>query len=118
MVEKITFPRWPQFAPESLEDIQEPLKNGLVNYWTGPKGREFEEMFAKWAGAKMAISTTNGTSALHTALAALYIGPGDEVIVPSYTFIASSFSVVQAGAIPVFADVTDDHTRTPTALKS
>jgi len=117
MVEKITFPRWPQFAPESLEDIQEPLKNGLVNYWTGPKGREFEEMFAKWAGAKMAISTTNGTSALHTALAALYIGPGDEVIVPSYTFIASSFSVVQAGAIPVFADVTDDHTLDPNCIE-
>ena len=89
MAEKMTFPRWPQFAPESLEDIQEPLKNGLVNYWTGPKGREFEDMFAKWMGAKMAISTSNGTSALHTALAALYIGPGDEVIVPGYTFIAS-----------------------------
>ena len=71
---------------------------------------EFEKRFAEWQGSKFAISTTNGTSALHTALAGLGIGPGDEVIVPSYTFIASSFSIVQAGAILRFADVNlDDH---------
>lgn len=83
----------------------EPLKIGEVNYWTGSKGKEFEEKFAKWNGSKYGISTTNGTSALHVALAGLEIGPGDEVIVPSYTFIASSFCILQAGAIPVFADV-------------
>jgi dTDP-4-amino-4,6-dideoxygalactose transaminase len=71
---------------------------------------EFERPFAEWQGSRFAISTTNGTSALHVALTALGLGPGDEVIVPSYTFIASSFSVVQAGAIPRFADVNlDDH---------
>ena len=79
---------------------------------------QFEEMFAKWLGAKMAISCTNGTAALHIALASLNIGPGDEVIVPSYSFIASSFSVVQAGAIPVFADVTDDHTIDPDCIEA
>ena len=78
---------------------------------------EFEEKWAKWIGAKMAISCTNGTAALHIALASLGIGPGDEVIVPSYSFIASSFSVVQAGAIPVFADVTDDHTIDPASIE-
>jgi dTDP-4-amino-4,6-dideoxygalactose transaminase len=86
------------------------LQSGKVNYWTGPKGMEFEKQFARWQGSKYAISVATGTAALHTALAALGIGPGDEVIVPSYTFIATSFSVVQAGAIPRFADVNiDDH---------
>jgi dTDP-4-amino-4,6-dideoxygalactose transaminase len=71
---------------------------------------EFEQKFAEWQGSKYAISTATGTAALHVALSALGIGPGDEVIVPSYTFIATSFSVVQAGAIPRFADVNiDDH---------
>ena len=54
---------------------------------------------------------------VHTALAALGVGPGDEVIVPSYSFIASSFSAVQAGAIPVFADVTDEHTLDPNDIE-
>lgn len=117
-IEEIGFPMWPQFAPETLEDVLEPIKNGKVNYWTGPKGMEFEEKWAEWIGAKMAISCTNGTAALHIALASLNIGPGDEVIVPSYSFIASSFSVVQAGAIPVFADVTDDHTIDPACIEA
>ncbi len=116
-IEEIGFPMWPQFAPETLEDILEPIKTGKVNYWTGKKGMEFEEAFAEWVGAKMAISCTNGTAALHIALASLNIGPGDEVIVPSYSFIASSFSVVQAGAIPIFADVTDDHTIDPDSIE-
>ncbi len=116
-IARLGFPKWPQFNPKSYEDVVEPLKNGLVNYWTGEKGREFEEMFAKWAGAKMAISCTNGTAALHIALGSLGVGPGDEVIVPSYSFIASSFSAVQAGAIPVFADVTEDHTIDPDGIE-
>ena len=103
-------PGWPAFDDTTIKAAMEPLRTGKVNYWTGPKGMEFEETFAKWQGSKFAISTGSGTSALHTALAALGIGPGDEVIVPSYTFIASSFSVVQAGAIPRFADVNkEDH---------
>lgn len=76
------------------------LRSGKVNYWTGKKGREFEDRFAQWQGSKYAISVNSGTSALHVGLAALGIGPGDEVIVPSYSFIASSFSICQAGAIP------------------
>ena len=112
------FPMWPQFNPDTLKDIQEPIINGKVNYWTGPKGMEFEEMFREWTGAKMAISCTNGTAALHIGISSLGIGPGDEVIVPSYTFIASSFAVVQAGAIPVFCDVTDDHTIDPAKIEA
>ena len=111
------FPMWPQLAPETPDQVAELLKSGKVCYWTGPKGMEFEEKWAKWMGAKMAISCTNGTAALHIAISPLGIGPGDEVIVPSYSFIASSFSVVQAGAIPVFADVTEDHTIDPDSIE-
>lgn len=99
------FPPWPWFTDEMAQAAIEPLKSGKVNYWTGDLGMKFEQDFAKWNGAKFGISTCNGTAALHTALAGLDIGPGDEVITPSYTFIASSFSVCQAGAVPVFADV-------------
>jgi dTDP-4-amino-4,6-dideoxygalactose transaminase len=101
---------WPQFDEKAIKAVEEVLRSGKVNYWTGPKGMEFEKKFAAWQGSKYAISASSGTSALHIALASLGIGPGDEVIVPSYTFIASSFSVVQAGAIPRFADVNiNDH---------
>ncbi len=107
-------PGWPWFDEETIRAAMEPLRTGKVNYWTGEIGRRFEEAWAAWNGSRFAVTTTNGTSALHTALAALDIGPGDEVIVPSYTFIASSFCVVQAGAIPVFADVRrGDHTIDP-----
>lgn len=101
---------WPQFAEEGIKAVEEVLRSGKVNYWTGPRGMEFEKKFAEWQGSRFAISTATGTSALHVALSALGIGPGDEVIVPSYTFIATSFAVVQAGAIPRFADVNlEDH---------
>ena len=55
-IEEIGFPGWPQFAPETLEDVLEPIKTGKVSYWTGKRGMQFEEMFAQWMGAKMAIS--------------------------------------------------------------
>jgi dTDP-4-amino-4,6-dideoxygalactose transaminase len=107
---KDQLPPWPAFDENAIRAVEATLRSGKVNYWTGKRGMEFERRFAEWQGSKFAISTTNGTSALHVSLTALGIGPGDEVIVPSYTFIASSFSIVQAGAIPRFADVNlDDH---------
>lgn len=113
------FPMWPQFSRETIEAAVEPLVTGKVNYWTGHYGMEFEQKFAEWNGAKYGISTSSGTSALHTAVAALGIGPGDEVITTSYTFIASSFCICQAGAIPVFADVQrKDHTISPESIES
>ena len=99
------FPTWPSFQESTVKKAMEPLRTGRVNYWTGDEGMKFEEEFAKWEGTKYAISTSNGTAALHVALAGLGIGPGDEVICPSYSFIASSFCICQAGAVPVFADV-------------
>lgn len=103
-------PAWPAFDENAIASVERVLRSGKVNYWTGRVGMEFEQKFADWQGSRFAISTTNGTSALHVALTALGIGPGDEVIVPSYSFIASSFSIVQTGAVPRFADVNiDDH---------
>jgi len=103
-------PGWPQFDEKAIRAVEEVLRSGKVNYWTGRKGMEFESRFAEWQGSRYAISVATGTAALHVALSALGIGPGDEVIVPSYTFIATSFAVVQAGAIPRFADVNlEDH---------
>ncbi|MGC9326055.1 MAG: DegT/DnrJ/EryC1/StrS family aminotransferase [Candidatus Hinthialibacter sp.] len=101
---------WPQFDEKAVKAVEQVLRSGKVNYWTGPLGMQFEKKFAEWQGSQFAVSTSSGTAALHTALSALGIGPGDEVIVPSYTFIASSFSIVQAGAVPRFADVNqNDH---------
>src|SRR6266542_4325990 len=101
---------WPQFDEKAIKAVEQVLRSGKVNYWTGPRGMEFEKKYAEWQGSQYAISVATGTAALHVSLSALGIGPGDEVIVPSYTFIASSFSIVQSGAIPRFADVNkDDH---------
>jgi len=112
------WPGWPSFEESTIQAAMEPLRSGKVNYWTGPKGMEFEKKFAEWCGSRFAISTSNGTTALHVALAGMGIGPGDEVICASYSFIASSMCVCQAGAIPVFADVKrEDHTLDPAAVE-
>lgn len=72
---------------------------------TGPRVGHFESAFARTVGAREAVAVSSGTAALHAALAALDVGPGDEVIVPAITFAASSNAAVYLGATPVFADV-------------
>ncbi len=99
------FPTWPHFDPDEIATAARVLQSGKVNYWTGEEGRRFEDEFAAQAGCKYGIAVANGTVALELALHALGIGPGDEVIVPSRTFIASASSVVMRGAKPVLADV-------------
>ena len=99
------FPPWPHFFDDEIEEVQKVLREGRVNYWTGTRGREFQERFARFCGAKHGIAVMNGTAALHVALAAVQIGPGDEVIVPPRTFIATAFSVLHQNAVPVFADI-------------
>ena len=71
----------------------------------GPQVRSFEESFAAFCGVRHAIGVQSGTSALHLALMACDIGPGDEVIVPSMTFIATAEMIGRTGARPVFVDV-------------
>src|SRR5580704_8260003 len=72
---------------------------------TGPKVAEFEQAFARAVGAREAVAVNSGTAALHAAMHALKIGPGDEVIVPSITFAATANAVLYCGATPVFGDV-------------
>ncbi len=103
-----SFPPWPSYTHEEADAVSRVLLSNKVNYWTGQECREFEREFAAWAGCRHAIALANGTVALELALEALDIGPGDEVIVPSYTFLASASAVVIRGAVPVMADVDAD----------
>jgi dTDP-4-amino-4,6-dideoxygalactose transaminase len=102
------FPGWPVCDEEQCEAVTRVLRSGKLNYWTGTEGLAFEREFADYVGARHAIALANGTVALELALHALGIGPGDEVIVPSRTFIATASSVVARGARPVCADVDRD----------
>ena len=102
------FAPWPVFAPDEIEAAAAVLRSGRVNYWTGEQAQEFEREFARYLGVGYAIALANGTAALELALHALGIGPGDEVVVPSKTFIATASCVVRAGATPVVADVDAD----------
>ena len=76
------FPAWPRFAERTFSDILEPLRSGRVASWSGTRTGELESLWASWAGAAHAVACSSGTAALHMALKALGIGPGDEVIVP------------------------------------
>jgi dTDP-4-amino-4,6-dideoxygalactose transaminase len=108
------FPNWPQFDAVGVEAVSDVLRSGRVNYWTGDEGRRFEQEFAAYSGTRHAIAVSNGTVALELALHALGVGSGDEVIVPSRTFIASASCVAMRGARPVMADV-DRESQTLTA---
>lgn len=103
------FSTWPSFTEEEANAVSAVLLSNKVNYWTGQEGREFEKEFAAFAQAEYAIAVANGTNALDLAMKGLGIGPGDEVIVTSRTFLASVSSIVTAGAVPVFADVDRDN---------
>lgn len=96
-----------QFVDESdVKAVVEVLRSDWLT--TGPKVVEFEKTFADYVGAKEAVAVSNGTAALHSAMFALNIGPGDEVIVPAMTFAASANCVVYQGGTPVFVDVDPD----------
>jgi dTDP-4-amino-4,6-dideoxygalactose transaminase len=108
------FAPWPSLSEDEVQAASAVLRSGKLNYWTGEEVRQFENEFAAFAGCQHAIAVANGTVALELALYALSIGIGDEVIVPSRSFIASASCVIMRGAKPVFADV-DPITQTLTA---
>ena len=93
----------PFLGKEEEEAAASAIRSGWVSQ--GPLVKEFEDRFADYVGAKYAIATTSCTTALHSGLAISGIGPGDEVVVPSLSFIATANAVVHAGATPVFADI-------------
>lgn len=102
------FSPWPSFTQEEADAVSAVLLSNRVNYWTGTETRQYEKEFARFAGTDYAVAVANGTVALDLALNGLGIGPGDEVLVTSRTFLASASSIVTAGATPVFADVDRD----------
>jgi len=93
----------PWFDETDYSAIQHPLETGWVVQ--GPKVAAFEQAISHFTGAKNAIACTSGTSALHLCVAALGLGPGDEVIVPSFTFVASANAIAYAQAKPVLVDI-------------
>jgi dTDP-4-amino-4,6-dideoxygalactose transaminase len=100
--------RWPYFSQDVSDAVVRVLQSGNVNYWTGNEGRLFEAEFAEFTGCRHAVALANGTVALECALKALGVGPGDEVVTASRTFIASASCAVMLGARPVLADVDRD----------
>lgn len=107
-VQSSSFSPWPSFDEEQVNVVAEVLRSGKVNYWTGEQGRMFEREYAEYVGCDHGIAVANGTVALELALFALGIGPGDEVITTSRTFIATASCIVVRGATPVFADVDEN----------
>jgi dTDP-4-amino-4,6-dideoxygalactose transaminase len=101
------FPRWPVFDQRERAQVLDVLESANWGGYPSPnrKACELSEQFAAYQGARFAIPTTSGTTALEAALRALGVGPGDEVIVPAITFAATAYAPVACLARPVFADV-------------
>ena len=116
-------PGYELFGAEERKEVNDVLETGiLMRYgFDGPrkgiwKARELEQEICKYFGTKNAQLVSSGTAALTTALAALGIGAGDEVIIPTFTFVASFEAIVSVGAIPVLVDVDDTLTLNPEAV--
>ncbi|MBN1955571.1 MAG: DegT/DnrJ/EryC1/StrS aminotransferase family protein [Anaerolineae bacterium] len=96
----------PDVGEAEIEEVIDTLRSGWLT--TGPKTKKFEQAFAAYVGAPEAVAVNSCTGGLHVTLAALGIGPGDEVIVPTMTFAATANVVVHVGATPVMVDVAPD----------
>ena len=93
----------PHASEEEIEAVAQTLRNGWMT--TGPVVREFETEFARMSGVKHAVALNSCTAALHVALHAMGVGPGDEVITPSLTFVAGAQCTMELGGTPVFCDI-------------
>jgi dTDP-4-amino-4,6-dideoxygalactose transaminase len=102
------FPLWPQYDEGERQALMQVLESRV--WWRTPGTRtlEFEQAFAKYHGAKHGIAVTNGTAAIEVVMAALGVGPGDEVIIPDFTFVATASAVLFVGAMPVMVDVSPE----------
>jgi perosamine synthetase len=97
----------PKIGEEEIEAVVKVMRSGMLTSGLGAglKVTEFEKNYASFAGVKHAIAVNTGTAALHASILAAGVKPGDEVILPSFTFVATAEAVVMAGAKPVFADI-------------
>jgi perosamine synthetase len=107
-VRQSPFPRWPALSEEDERAVAEVLRSGSLTSLTGGAVAQFEAEFARYHGVRHAIATSSGTTAIHLALAAAGVRPGDQVIVPTHTFIASATPILHQQAVPVFADIDPD----------
>lgn len=96
----------PDITEEDVQAVAEVVRSGRLSL--GPKTKEFEELFAAYVGTRHAVAVSSGTAGLHLAIRALGIGPGDEVLVPSFTFAASVNAILYERAQPVFVDILPD----------
>lgn len=99
------FPKWPSYGDEEVQAAEQVLRSGKFSRLSGTETLSFEKEYAEKFGVKHAIAVNNGTAAIHVALFALGIGPGDEVINTSHCFIGTATPVAHGGAVPVFADI-------------
>jgi len=100
------WPTWPLWDDTERRGLQEVLESG--NWWFGERIRQFEAAYAGFHHVRYGVSCMNGTVAIEAALRAVGVVPGDEVIVPAYSFVATASAVVTVGALPVFADIEPD----------
>jgi dTDP-4-amino-4,6-dideoxygalactose transaminase len=98
------FPAWPVFDQTEEEALVAVVRSGKWNRTSGANVKRFEETYGRLTGAKFCIATSSGTGALQSSLAALGVGPGDEVILPPYTFVATLNVILNVHALPVFVD--------------
>jgi dTDP-4-amino-4,6-dideoxygalactose transaminase len=105
MGQELAHRAWPVLTKNDEEAVLSVLRRGVLSGPLAPEVRALEQEFADWLGVKYCLATNSGTSALHMALDAIGVGPGDEVIVPAFTFVATAMAVLQQGARPVFVDI-------------
>ncbi|MFX0069515.1 MAG: DegT/DnrJ/EryC1/StrS family aminotransferase [Candidatus Hermodarchaeota archaeon] len=105
-------------SEEEKKAVMKVMESQLLSSLAGKEVENFENEFAEYIGVKHAIAVNSGTAALHISIASLDIGPGDEVIIPPFTFIATASSILQNNAIPIFADVDNkSYTLDPESVK-
>lgn len=97
----------PEFGPSEIEAATDVLRSGWLS--AGPVTEDFEGKYAAALGVESAVAVSSGTAALHLAVLALGLGPGDEVVLPSLNFVSAAAAVALSGATPVFADVKGPH---------
>ncbi len=97
----------PKIGEEEVQAVVKVLRSGMLTsgLGNGPMVTEFEKDFASFSGVKHAVAVNTGTAALHSAIMACGVKQNDEVILPSFTFVATAEAVVLAGGKPVFADI-------------
>lgn len=100
--------KWPEITKEDKDAVMRVLDSGVLWGVYAPEMRALEKEFAEYVGANYCIAVNSGTAALHCAVSAADIGPGDEVITPAFSFVASAVSILHHNAIPVFIDLDPD----------